>query len=215
MHTEGNDVFVGRQKAISLQRLDAVGRLAAQQGFDLLRDDRASKDAGKRIATNQMIFKVGDTVVYPHHGAALVEAIETRTIKGEQKEYLVLKVAQGDLTVRVPAENAEYVGVRDVVGQEGLDKVFQVLRAPHTEEPTNWSRRYKANLEKLASGDVNKVAEVVRDLWRRDQERGLSAGEKRMLAKARQILVGELALAESTDDAKAETILDEVLAAAS
>jgi CarD family transcriptional regulator len=162
-----------------------------------------------------MIFKVGDTVVYPHHGAALIEAIETRTIKGEQKEYLVLKVAQGDLTVRVPADNAEYVGVRDVVGQEGLDKVFQVLRAPHTEEPTNWSRRYKANLEKLASGDVNKVAEVVRDLWRRDQERGLSAGEKRMLAKARQILVGELALAENTDDAKAAIILDEVLAAAS
>ncbi len=161
-----------------------------------------------------MIFKVGDTVVYPHHGAALIEAIETRTIKGEQNEYLVLKVAQGDLTVRVPADNAEYVGVRDVVGQEGLDKVFQVLRAPHTEEPTNWSRRYKANLEKLASGDVNKVAEVVRDLWRRDQERGLSAGEKRMLAKARQILIGELALAENTDDEKASIILDEVLAAA-
>ncbi|MDT7756889.1 MAG: CarD family transcriptional regulator, partial [Mycobacterium sp.] len=154
-------------------------------------------------------------VVYPHHGAALIEAIETRTIKGEAKEYLVLKVAQGDLTVRVPADNAEYVGVRDVVGQEGLDKVFQVLRAPHTEEPTNWSRRYKANLEKLASGDVNKVAEVVRDLWRRDQERGLSAGEKRMLAKARQILVGELALAENTDDERASTMLDEVLAAAS
>ena len=94
-------------------------------------------------------------------------------------------------------------------------EVFEVLRAPHTEEPTNWSRRYKANLEKLASGDVNKVAEVVRDLWRRDQERGLSAGEKRMLAKARQILVGELALAENTDNAKAEIILDEVLAAAS
>ena len=162
-----------------------------------------------------MIFKVGDTVVYPHHGAALIEAIETRTIKGEQREYLVLKVAQGDLTVRVPADNAEYVGVRDVVGQEGLDKVFQVLRAPHTEEPTNWSRRYKANLEKLHSGNVMKVAEVVRDLWRRERERGLSAGEKRMLAKARQILVGELALAENTDEEKAETILDEVLAAAS
>src|ERR1700677_1999712 len=162
--------------------------------------------------SNQMIFKVGDTVVYPHHGAALVEAIETRTIKGEPREYLVLKVAQGDLTVRVPADNAEYVGVRDVVGQEGLDKVFQVLRAPHTEEPTNWSRRYKANLEKLASGDVNKVAEVVRDLWRRDKERGLSAGEKRMLAKARQILVSELALAEKTNEDKAEALLDEVLA---
>jgi RNA polymerase-interacting CarD/CdnL/TRCF family regulator len=78
-----------------------------------------------------MVFKVGETVVYPHHGAALIEAIETRTIKGEEKKYLVLKVAQGDLTVRVPADNAEIVGVRDVVGQEGLDRVFEVLRAPH------------------------------------------------------------------------------------
>src|SRR6266511_225572 len=124
-----------------------------------------------------MVFKVGETVVYPHHGAALIEAIETRVIKGEEKKYLVLKVAQGDLTVRVPA--------------------------------------YNANLEKLASGDVNKVAEVVRDLWRREKDRGLSAGEKRMLAKARQILVSELALAEGTDEDKAEVILDEVLATAS
>jgi CarD family transcriptional regulator len=159
-----------------------------------------------------MSFTVGETVVYPHHGAALIEAIETRSVKGVDKVYLVLKVAQGDLTVRVPAENAEFVGVRDVVGAEGLERVFQVLRMPHTEEPTNWSRRYKANLEKLASGDVIKVAEVVRDLWRRERERGLSAGEKRMLAKARQILVSELALAENTNEDKAETILDEVLA---
>ena len=159
-----------------------------------------------------MTFKVGDTVVYPHHGAALIEAVEKRTIKGEERLYLVLKVAQGDLTVRVPADNVDMVGVRDVVGQEGLDRVFDVLRMPYTEEPTNWSRRYKANLEKLASGDVIKVAEVVRDLWRREQDRGLSAGEKRMLAKARQILVSELALAEKTNEDKAEAILDEVLA---
>ena len=158
-----------------------------------------------------MTFKVGETVVYPHHGAALIEAIEERLLKGVKKTYLRLKVAQGDLTVLVPAENAEVVGVRDVVGQEGLDKVFEVLRAAHTEEPTNWSRRYKANVEKLASGDVNKVAEVVRDLWRRDRDRGLSAGEKRMLAKARQILVSELALAEGTNEDKAEVVLDEVL----
>jgi CarD family transcriptional regulator len=161
-----------------------------------------------------MSFNVGETVVYPHHGAALIEATETRIVKGEEKLYLVLKVAQGDLVVKVPAENAEVVGVRDVVDQAGLDHVFEVLRAPHTEEPTNWSRRYKANLEKLASGDVNKVAEVVRDLWRRDKERGLSAGEKRMLSKARQILVSELALAEETDEGRAEGILDEVLASA-
>ena len=162
-----------------------------------------------------MAFNVGDTVVYPHHGAAVIESVEIRKVKGEDREYLVLRVAQGDLTVRVPSDNVDLVGVRDVVNADGLERVFNVLRQPYTEEPTNWSRRYKANLEKLASGDVNKVAEVVRDLWRRDQERGLSAGEKRMLAKARQILVGELALAENTDDAKASTILDEVLAAAS
>src|SRR5258708_2766165 len=89
---------------------------------------------------------------------------------------------------------------------------YPQLRAPHTEEPTNWSRRYKANIEKIQSGDVIKVAEVVRDLWRRDRDRGLSAGEKRMLAKARQILVSELALAEATNEDKADAILDEVLA---
>ena len=159
-----------------------------------------------------MAFNVGDTVVYPHHGAAVIEAVEMRKIKGEDREYLVLRVAQGDLTVRVPSDNVDLVGVRDVVNAAGLERVFNVLRQPYTEEPTNWSRRYKANLEKLASGDVIKVAEVVRELWRREKERGLSAGEKRMLAKARQILVSELALAEKTNEDKAEAILDEVLA---
>ncbi len=160
-----------------------------------------------------MAFNVGETVVYPHHGAAVIEDIVVREIKGESKTYLVLRVvAQGDLVVQVPSDNVDLVGVRDVVGQEGLEKVFDVLRTPHSEEPTNWSRRYKANLEKLASGDVIKVAEVVRDLWRRERGRGLSAGEKRMLAKARQILVSELALAEQTNEDKAEKVLDEVLA---
>jgi CarD family transcriptional regulator len=138
--------------------------------------------------------------------------VKSRVIKGEEKLYLTLRVAQGDLVIEVPAENVDLVGVRDVIGQEGVDRVFEVLRAPFTEEPTNWSRRYKANLEKLASGDVIKVSEVVRDLWRRDQDRGLSAGEKRMLAKARQILISELALAEKTDEEKASSVLDEVLA---
>lgn len=172
--------------------------------------ERAILDQGK--GQEHMTFSVGETVVYPHHGAALIEAIESRVIKGEERKYLVLKVTQGDLTVRVPADNVDLVGVRDVVNAEGLDRVFDVLRAEHTEEPTNWSRRYKANLEKLASGDVIKVAEVVRDLWRRERDRGLSAGEKRMLAKARQILVSELALAEHTNEDKAEKLLDEVLA---
>jgi len=151
-----------------------------------------------------MTFTVGETVVYPNHGAAVIEDIETRQIKGEDRLYLVLRiVGQTDLVVRVPACNLDLVGVRDVVDADGLERVFSILRAPHTEEPTNWSRRYKANLEKLHSGNVMKVAEVVRDLWRRERERGLSAGEKRMLAKARQILVSELALAERVAEDRA------------
>ena len=116
-----------------------------------------------------MDFKVGDTVVYPHHGAAVVEAIEQREMRGEVVDYLVLQIHQSDLTVRVPAMNAELVGVRDVVGEEGPSKVFSVLRETDVEEAGNWSRRYKASQERLASGDANKVAEVVRDLWRREQ----------------------------------------------
>jgi len=159
-----------------------------------------------------MIFDVGETVVYPHHGAAKIIEVKTRTIKGEEKLYLKLHITQGDLTIEVPAENVDLVGVRDVIGKEGVERVFDVLRTPFVEEPSNWSRRFKANGEKLASGDVIKVSEVVRDLWRRSQDRGLSAGEKSMLAKARQILVSELALAEKTDEEKASSVLDEVLA---
>lgn len=173
-----------------------------------------------------MKFVVGETVVYPHHGAAKIIEVSEKTMRGETKLYLTLEVTQkgsataedgldtakNQLIIQVPADNVESVGVRDVIDKKGVEQVFGVLRAEFIEEPTNWSRRYKANLEKLASGDVIKVAEVVRDLYRRDLDRGLSAGEKRMLAKARTILISELALAENTDETKAESILDEVLA---
>ncbi|MDR1355584.1 MAG: CarD family transcriptional regulator [Propionibacteriaceae bacterium] len=159
-----------------------------------------------------MGFTVGETVVYPNHGAAVIEELETRTIKGEEKLYLVLRIlGQADLIVRVPADNLDLVGVREVVDADGLERVFSVLRMQEIEEPANWSRRWKANVEKLHSGNVLKVAEVVRDLWRRERGRGLSAGEKRLLAKAREILVSELALAENIDGEIAEVRLDEVL----
>ena len=159
-----------------------------------------------------MKFEVGETVVYPHHGAAQIIEVSKKTVRGESQTYLKLRVAQGDLIIQVPAANVEMVGVRDVIDKKGVKQVFDVLRAEFVEEPTNWSRRYKANLEKLASGDVVKVSEVVRDLWRRDQDRGLSAGEKRMLAKARQILISELALARKVDEEKASAEFDKVLA---
>jgi len=159
-----------------------------------------------------MGFTVGETVVYPNHGAAVIESLETRTIKGVEQQYLVLRIlSQNDLVVRVPAANLEMVGVRDVVDSDGLERVFGVLKLEDVDEPANWSRRYKANLEKLHSGNVMKVAEVVRDLWRREKTKGLSAGEKRMLAKARQVLVSELALAEKIEEPEAEVMLDDVL----
>ena len=162
--------------------------------------------------STQMAYKVGETVVYPHHGAADIISKEKRTIKGEEREYLVLRVHQSDLTVRVPSDNLDLVGVRDVTSQAGLEKVFGVLRMPYVEDPANWSRRFKANTEKLSSGDVIKVAEVVRDLWRRAQKKPLSTGEKSMLARARTQLISEIALAEKTNEVRAEEVLDEVLA---
>ncbi|WP_076465880.1 CarD family transcriptional regulator [Actinomyces mediterranea] len=159
-----------------------------------------------------MSFAIGQTVVYPHHGAATIEEISTRTVRGEDVTYLTLRVNQGDLTIQVPAGNVDLVGVRDVVDEDGLEEVLSVLRAPYIEEPTNWSRRYKANQEKLSTGDIVKVSEVVRDLTRRDDQKKLSTGEKRMLTKARQILTSELALARNIDKAAAAARLDEVLA---
>ncbi len=158
-----------------------------------------------------MQFEVGETVIYPHHGAAQIIDVKKRKIGGSQKVFLKLQVKQGDLTIEVPADNCDLVGVRDVINDEGLEEVYSVLRETLTEEPANWSRRYKANLEKLASGDVIRVSEVVRDLWRREQDKGLSAGEKRMLAKARQILSSEVALARKGSEEEAEALIDEVL----
>ncbi|MBU6347074.1 MAG: CarD family transcriptional regulator [Actinomycetales bacterium] len=159
-----------------------------------------------------MAYKVGQTVVYPHHGAADIIAKEKKVIKGVEREYLVLQVHQSELTVRVPSDNLDLVGVRDVTSPEGLKKVFGVLRQPYVEDQSNWSRRFKANTEKLSSGDVIKVAEVVRDLFRRSQKKPLSTGEKSMLARARSQLISEIALAKRTDEVAAEVTLDEVLA---
>ena len=151
-----------------------------------------------------MGFKVGDKVVYPHHGAAIIEKREKRVAFGEKKEYLVLRLAYGDLTLMVPADNTEGVGLREVINDEEVEEVFAVLRKKEARMPTNWSRRYKNHSEKLRSGDIYQVAEVVRNLSIRDKDKGLSAGEKRMLSRARQILVSELTFALNVDEETAE-----------
>jgi len=158
-----------------------------------------------------MPFDVGDRVVYPQHGAAVIEKRETKAFFGEEREYLILKVAFGDLTVMVPADNTDEVGLREVINDEEVEEVFAVLRKKEARMPTNWSRRYKNHVEKLKSGDIYQVAEVVRNLSIRDKDKGLSAGEKRMLNRARQILVSELTFALEVDEETAELRLDEAL----
>jgi CarD family transcriptional regulator len=158
-----------------------------------------------------MPFDVGDKVVYPHHGAAVVERREVIEAFGDTKEYLVLRLAYGDLILRVPTDNTEEVGLREVINDEEVEEVFAVLRKKDVRMPTNWSRRYKNHVEKLKSGDIYQVAEVVRNLSNRDKDKGLSAGEKRMLTRARQILVSELTFALAVDEAEAQKKLDEAL----
>jgi len=142
-----------------------------------------------------MGFKVGDRVVYPHHGAAVIEKKEKLSIGGETKEVFVLRVASSDLVIKVPVAQAENVGMRPPISAEDVDDLFQLLGKKDVREPTNWSRRFKNRPEKLKSGDVYQVAEVVRNLALREVSKGLSAGEKSMLMKARQVLVSELSFA--------------------
>ena len=159
-----------------------------------------------------MPFKVGDRVVYPHHGAAVIERKEMREVFGEEKEYFVLKMAHGDLTLAVPSDKAEEVGMRPPISAEDVDDLFQLLSKKDVREPTNWSRRFKNHQEKLKSGDVYQVAEVVRNLALREVTKGLSAGEKAMLVKARGVLVSELSFALDVSEEDALVRLQEQLA---
>ena len=149
------------------------------------------------------MFKPGDKVVYPHHGAAIIEKKEKRKAFGKTTEYLVLRMAHGELTLSVPVENAEDVGMRWPISKEDVKDLFEVLQKRDIREPANWARRFKNHQEKLKSGDVYQVAEVVRNLALRDQAKGLSAGEKTLYNKALDVLVSELAFALNTPEEKA------------
>ena len=153
-----------------------------------------------------MPFKVGDKVVYPHHGAAVIEGTDNITMPdGGKSKYFVLRMTHGDLTLKVPTDRAEEIGMRYPISKEDVEDVFEVLAKKDVREPTNWSRRFKNHQEKLKSGDVYQVAEVVRNLALRDADKGLSAGEKSMFVKARQVLVSELAFALNISE---DTALD-------
>ncbi len=149
------------------------------------------------------MFQIGDLVCYPMHGVGVVEAIEEQTILGETAKYYRLRFTIGRMTAMVPIENAEKVGLRALTDMETCQKVIDFLQTDVcSEESDNWNQRYRDNLDKLRGGDIMVVADVVKCLMRRDRERGLSAGERKMYLTARQVLVAELAASTSKDEAE-------------
>ena len=158
------------------------------------------------------MFKVGDRVVYPMHGAGIIEAIEEKEILGQKRQYYVLRLPMGDIKLMIPTDNVEETGLREVISQEEVPKVLKVLRERKVTMCSNWNRRYRANLEKIKSGNIYEVAEVVRNLVLREKEKGLSSGERRMLDSARQILISELVLAQGKEEEEVASLLDGILA---
>ncbi|MBN9176993.1 MAG: CarD family transcriptional regulator [Microbacterium sp.] len=158
-----------------------------------------------------MNVTIGDTLVYPHHGAVTVTDLRPRSVRGTDELYATMRVHTTELTIQLPLSKFEYVGVRNVIDGDEFNRVLAVLREPLVEEFSNWSRRFKANQEKMAGGDIYRISEVVRDLWRRDATGGVSAGEKRMLQKARIILESELALTLACTPERAAAVVDTTL----
>ena len=157
------------------------------------------------------VYEVGDKVVYPHHGAGQVVKKEVKTVLGQEREYLTIQILHNDMVVNVPTENAERVGLRRVSGLIVVDQVLEVLHGDGTKMPKNWNRRFKHNRDKMKTGDIFELAEVVRNLSLRDQEKGLSTGEKQMFVKAKKILASELMYAKGMSETEAASWLEEVL----
>jgi CarD family transcriptional regulator len=156
-------------------------------------------------------YCIGDNVVYPHHGAGKVLKKELKKVLGEEREYLTIKILHNDMTVMVPCENAARAGLRRVIDDEAVARVLAVLRDDVSQMPKNWNRRFKHNRDKIKTGDVYELAEVVRNLAIRESEKGLSTGEKQMYTRAKKILASELMYALEMDEVEAEEHLDSVI----
>ena len=157
------------------------------------------------------MYEVGDKVVYPHHGAGTITSRDMRVVGDRDREYLTIQILHNDMTVTIPLDSAERVGLRKVIGEETVEEVLTVLQGDGTKMPKNWNRRFKHNRDKMKTGDILELAEVVRNLALRDREKGLSTGEKQMFVKAKKILASELMYAKEMDEDEAAEWLDGVL----
>lgn len=158
------------------------------------------------------MFSIGDKIVYPMHGAGVIESIEEREILGEKRRYYVLRMPIGEMKVMIPIANVNGMGLRRVIDEDGVSKVLDILQDKDSPMSANWNRRYRANMEKIKSGNIYELAEVVRNLSQRDKKKGLSTGEKKMLDNARQILISELVLAKDSKEDSIKHLLEDCLA---
>ncbi len=154
------------------------------------------------------MFMIGDKIVYPMHGAGIIEEIEEKQILGQTREYYILKVPCGDMKIMIPIDGSDNIGVRPIIPKDRLREVYALLSADSTEMSSNWNRRYRENMELLRTGDICKVAEVVRNLMRTDRTKKLSTGEKKMLANAKQILISELILVTKMSYEEADRVIE-------
>jgi CarD family transcriptional regulator, regulator of rRNA transcription len=180
-------------------------------GIDITELSVEDPAADLELETTVCEYEVGDNVVYPHHGAGVVLKKETRDMMGESRDYLTIKILHNDMTVMVPCENAHRAGLRRVIDEEQVRRVIDVLTGEVSEMPKNWNRRFKYNREKIKTGDVYELAEVVRNLAIREWEKGLSTGEKQMYTRAKKILASEFMYALDKDEEGAEEYIDELL----
>lgn len=157
------------------------------------------------------MFAVGDKILHPMHGAGVIHDIEEKDILGQTRQYYVLQLPFGSMNVMVPVENSMEVGIRPVISTEEIDQVFIVLRQESSKMPNNWNKRQRENMDKLKSGDILKVAEVVRNLIRSDRAKTLSSGEKKLLLNAKQILESELILAGDIDPQEVDRLVEDAV----
>jgi len=157
------------------------------------------------------LFKKGDKVVYPMHGAGIIEEIEEREVLGNRHIYYIMRIPVGNMKVMIPQEKVDKIGLREIIDKDGLEQVYAVLKRKEVDMSPNWNQRYRSNLEKIKSGDILLVAEVVKSLVMRDNKKGLSTGEKKMLENAKQILVSELVLADGMEEEQAMDVVEETL----
>lgn len=154
------------------------------------------------------MYQVGDRVVYPMHGAGIIDGIEEKEILGETRKYFVLLMPLKSMKVLLPVDNVDSLGIRGIMSKETFDQVIRVLENEEFDLQTNWNRRYRANMEKVKTGDIFEVATVVRDLIHIERAKGLSTGERKMLTNTKQILISEMILAADVNEKEAEKLIE-------